>query len=438
MIFLLDIILFANLILAYQKFRYVIAPPILMGSGMFVASFVATIYYEEWRMEEMLLESVLIIGGGTLFFTIVCIFFRRVKPRIVEKITFTLDKIDDGKILSFLFVLILLGIIVSLMKLMAYASFFGGGLGFSNLIESAREDLLNGGRKFEFPFYLRWLSNFVSLSSCITTWILSVYLFAKKTNKYIVKISILQLFLLIIDGLVSGAKGGAFDTMARFGVVYTFFLYAKTGTYHLSKSTVKKALIAFVIVLLSFKGMNLVMGRDVDSLKPADLFAAYVGAEIKNFDIYLHGDDGNDDNMFYGQQTFLTYYTKKYPQKMKYEDGKFLFVGDSFLGNVYTQYYHYHKDFGTLGVFVMLAIIAFTSMFMYNRALDTFKNPLEINCWLLIYSMTAFHLFMSFFSARYTIGLFHWGFVTNMIFVWLVSKWFATFIKKNAKVKIHQ
>ena len=116
------------------------------------------------------------------------------------------------------------------------------------------------------------------------------------------------------------------------------------------------------------------------------------------------------------------------------DDVELLFVDDAFLGNVYTQYYHYHKDFGTIGVFVILTIIAFTSMFMYNRALDTLNNPLEINCWLLIYSMTAFHLFMSFFSARYTIGLFHWGFVTNMIFIWLESKWLSTFIKnENAK-----
>lgn len=418
-------------------FRYVIAPPILMGSGMFMASFIATIYYNEWRMDELLLESVLIIGGGTLFFTIACYIFLREKPSIVSEKTFILETCDDNRVALFLYVLISLGIIVSLMKLIAYASFFGGGLGFSELIASAREDFLTGGKNFEFPFYLRWMSNFVSLSSCITTWILCVYLFANEKNIFIIKISVLQLFLLIIDGLVSGAKGGAFDTMARLGVVYIFFLYAKTGTYYLSRSTIKKAIIAFVLVLLSFKGMNLIMGREVDSLKPADLFAAYVGAEIKNFDIYLHGEDGNDDNMFYGQQTFLTYYTKKYPQEMKYEDGNFLFIDDVFLGNVYTQYYHYHKDFGTLGVFIMLAIIAFTSMFMYNKALETLNNPLEMNCWLLIYSMTAFHLFMSFFSARYTIGLFHWGFVTNMIFIWFESKWFSTFIN-NENVNTNQ
>lgn len=431
MIFVLDIILLINIYVAVRFFKYLISPPVLVGSGMLIASLVATLYIREWRLDELLPESVAIIGGGTLYFTLICIVLRKKAPRISEPNEFDFKKYNYSFVKQFVAFLIGVGLLVSILKIQSYAFFFGDGLSISSLIQSARSDFQTGDNKFSFPFYVKWMSNFVVLCSNITIWILCVQLYSKSKNRRIVFLCIIQLLLLSIDGLLSGAKGGAFDTIARFGVVYIIYSYARSGTYRISSATIKKMAITLFLILLSFKSMNLVMGRDVESLNATDLFAAYVGAEIKNFDIYMHGEDGNDNNMFWGQSTFETYYKRKYPKKLSGDQGKFLFVGDSFLGNVYTQYYHYHKDFGTEGVFAVLSVIAFTSMFMYNRALKTLQAPLKINCWLLIYSMTAFHLFMSFFSARYTIGLFHWGFVTNMIFVWLMSKWFASSINKQ-------
>ena len=70
MIFLLLLILSANLYFAYKHFGTVIASPVLVGAGMCLATVNATLYYSEWEMSKMSIHTLIIIGGGTCFFTV--------------------------------------------------------------------------------------------------------------------------------------------------------------------------------------------------------------------------------------------------------------------------------------------------------------------------------------------------------------------------------
>ena len=73
MIYLLDFILLFNLIVAYIAFKNILAPPVLMGTGMLLASFICTYNYDVYEMDVMLMETVIILGGGSLLFTIFCL-----------------------------------------------------------------------------------------------------------------------------------------------------------------------------------------------------------------------------------------------------------------------------------------------------------------------------------------------------------------------------
>ena len=86
MIFLLALILYFNLMVAYSYFKSLIAPPMLVGIGMFGAACIASMYYSEWELDSLLIGTVLIIGGGTFLFTLFCmlidyVFFPKSKLR---------------------------------------------------------------------------------------------------------------------------------------------------------------------------------------------------------------------------------------------------------------------------------------------------------------------------------------------------------------------
>lgn len=77
MIYSLCGVLLLNVVLAFKLFRNILAPPVLLGAGMLGAAFVAALHYDVWRMDIMLYESVLLLGGSTLLFTLFCSIFRK-------------------------------------------------------------------------------------------------------------------------------------------------------------------------------------------------------------------------------------------------------------------------------------------------------------------------------------------------------------------------
>ena len=85
MIFILDIILAINLYLAIRYFKSIVSPPCLMGIGMFLASIIATFYYQEWSMSKFSDHAVFLLGGGCLFFTLCCISLRKINNNMVVR-----------------------------------------------------------------------------------------------------------------------------------------------------------------------------------------------------------------------------------------------------------------------------------------------------------------------------------------------------------------
>ena len=79
-------------------------------------------------------------------------------------------------------------------------------------------------------------------------------------------------------------------------------------------------------------------------------------------------------------------------------------------------------------------IIAFISMFFYQKAMKSLLYPTNINIYLLIYASMAINLFMSFFSSKFTENVFSIGgwktFLSMEIFTWFAKK-YLLFHSKN-------
>ena len=140
------------------------------------------------------------------------------------------------------------------------------------------------------------------------------------------------------------------------------------GIENLKKTVWIKILILFVFFVIGFKSVSTFIGRQTDDTNNTSMLAEYCGAEIKNFDIYMHGYDGNTRSKRFGEYTFMNYYKETIPGFQK-DNGQFQSIGKFDLGNVYTQYFQFHMDFGMIGVFALSSLLSILSMFIYNLSL---------------------------------------------------------------------
>ena len=89
--------------------------------------------------------------------------------------------------------------------------------------------------------------------------------------------------------------------------------------------------------VLSFRGLGMLVGRTLDERTNFDVLAEYCGAEIKNFDIYMHGKNGNGKTRFLGEDSFWMLYHDFHPEYVRYPR-EFQDINGCHLGNVYAQF----------------------------------------------------------------------------------------------------
>lgn len=178
MILLVDFLLLINVYWAYKAFKNVISPPFVLGVGMFLASMVSTLYYKEWRMDEMLFESALILAFCPLFFTLCCVLFRQKQSQNMM----TNVSIDVNSYKSPLVFLVCMSFVNCLIKVKLYQAAFGSYLNFSELLFSVRMDAWSGDNTFHYPQIVVWMTSISVFFSYVTFWVLSICLIQKKMN----------------------------------------------------------------------------------------------------------------------------------------------------------------------------------------------------------------------------------------------------------------
>lgn len=430
MIFLLDIILVLNIVLAYKRFRFFLSPPVLWGGGMLLASIVVTFYYREWEIDKLSFETVFFVGFGTLFFTVSCLLFQK-KTNHYLKNDFDERKIlfNKKRLTILLCILILLCIYNGDMRMMVYRNYFGNSVDESSLLQSARVALMWG--EIEMPFAVSFLSRALFCFFIIISWVLTEQLFSPQKDKKFIVLCIVFLVTEIILSARIGDKISIVERVMIFITIYSFE-YLSKGKKKISGRLLLKLGVVFVLFIYSFNSFNELVGRsdfsEVDT--KSSLVSIYMGAEIKNFDTYIRDDNNkNTRTVPWGGYTFSQVY-KKMGVKLKNQH-EFQHVGFYDLGNVYTTYFYFHRDFGGIGVFILTFIVAGLSMFLYNKSMFYIKMSPKQNYYLYIYSICTTTLFMAFFSSRFTERFFSVRFIVDCIFLYLIILFFDNFFKRK-------
>ncbi|WP_455669305.1 O-antigen polymerase [Phocaeicola sp.] len=438
MIFILIILLSVSLLIAYKCFNNVIAPPVLMSVGMLAASLLVCLFYREWEIDKLQSATCWLLGGGTLCFTLSCVAFldRNSRKKTWCKSELSLDFIIIHRVRLFYIVSNIIGGLCLFLKIYHLKSFFGN-LAIPLLIGASRVEAGEGDNLFHFPSIVRMMGSYTSVLSFLTIWLISIKILSKSKIKerFLSCLLVGQLLLTVFDAFLSGAKGNLISVIFQFLIIYLIVFYSRQGSYVVNKKILVKVFIILALLIVSFKGLSLLMGRVVEKQSNSALVAEYCGAEIKNFDIYIKSRSSLVRSKSCGAVTFGALYRDFGSDLTEPDSEGFQSMGDYTLGNVYTQFYAFHKDFGSWGCFLVPFLFAAISMFCYRKAICMVSHPMKFNAYVFIYASIAMSVFMSFFSCKFTETNMNLGYFRSIFYLCVMQYFFKKYLLNSSLKK---
>jgi oligosaccharide repeat unit polymerase len=233
----------------------------------------------------------------------------------------------------------------------------------------------------------------------------------------------------VINSVMLGSRGGALQIIVAIIVCY-LFLQKKYNCWKPKLKMQQIFLIAAIMLLLmfTFNGVGNLLGRNSVinySTTAVGELAKYMGAEIKNLDIYL--ENPFEGNQMAGSQTFgviLSWISKRLHLGWNVETVlPFQKVGGISLGNVYTVFYAYIYDFGYVGAAILTMVFAVLVQLIYEYA--TLERKRKINFRIILNSYVLSLVVFSFFGERFFAAVLNTSFI-KYILLWKFMIWFVT------------
>ena len=182
-----------------------------------------------------------------------------------------------------------------------------------------------------------------------------------------------------------------------------------------------------------------IMGRNMQSNSIFDYLSVYLGAEVKNLDLFLQEKNNIEKNTIWGSQTFIAIiatWGKKIGFNGYHEyklDLPFRSVNGVGLGNVYTTFYPYIYDFGYIGCIVLVAIMAILSQVCYE-IIKKIRGKKNVQICVLIYGVIYSCLLLSFFSNKFFENIFSMNFIKYIVIWFLLNLVFCEFDYKDNRI----
>lgn len=415
----------------YLNKKDIIAPSFLFSLSFLFASFFALLNDKKWAI-NLSNETYIVIAGGVAEFILVgfitkLIFSRSYKKQIISSYSLKVDKSLTVKMMTIEIVqLIFIYFIIKTIKQITGQANIISAIFVFNSSNNGFIDL-----DVTLPTYIKLMQTFITAFG-----VFGEYLFARSIvfEKKFNMVLFFETLIGLLAPLLNGSRGGTI-----FGLV-TFFVFLYMIKRDESNNLVNNTkyimygmvFVGLVLVLLEWSAT--IVGRNVDSIKFMDYISTYVGAEIKNLDIFINQKFFPINEEIRGQQTFYTVinFLIKHanlavdPYNL---DLPFRISNGYGLGNVATTFYPWIYDFGYQGVFWLTLIMSVTSEFIYQmtKRCHRFLAPLSR----LFYGGTIVPcIIFAFFSNKFYESM-DIIFITLSIIIWIGSNYM--FSKENNK-----
>lgn len=423
------VVLLALLVICFFIFRKELAAPaFLFTFGFAVQAVWAVLYQKAWGL-GLHTNTFLVIVLGVAEFIAVCYITNLILEKNYSKKKSrertTAKKVSYIKVNKILTWLCLIFTIVSSVIYLYFAVKCGGG-DFSSL-----DGIANGISGYNVMAKFTdsvipmpsIVSNMNIVAAAIGFWFIYIivnnFVAAKKINA----LQTITAILCILSSMLSGSRTVAATMVLSALVAYLILVLKNNGKYRITKKSAGVAIIAVVTAMIVFYGTAVVMGRDDVNDIPSYL-SVYLGAEVKNLDMYLkkHPFGENNAGQMWGAQTFHNIYIAPVVMrlngniKMYQQDQPFRKYHGLKLGNVHTTFYQYIYDFGYIGEAILVAIMAIISQIIYflaKRSSNSKHPPMPF----LIYFMVSNSLILSFFSEKF------YGTIISTLFIKYVVIW---------------
>lgn len=433
------LILALLLVVDYKHERFLISPTALYLIGFILAALCALFFSGKWGLSLHVITAFVLVGGPLCFClasaSMDFVFDRRFSALKVDSsgrsISPSLSPHKAGFycatfVAAIFQISILLLAIVEIAKLVPAESIVTS-------IGSFKEINTFSMDKVQFDFPLKQLINFSKAGG----YLFSVgfpYLLCHKTA-FSNKASRLLLLIIAFVGLVASAGLGFVVNGRTLGLGYiaiacfSYFIFSKRLGENLF--TKKRLLICLTIVALGLASFQLLSFGRSDGISFLDYIAIYLGAPIANLDTFIVSGSYPTSDLF-GQMTFssiITYIGAKcHVSDFSYVlDLPFLMRGEYSMGNVYTIYYSFIKDFGLIFVPLLVAFMAVLAQWLYRLCFSTSLSETKLILIVLLYSFVAYQIFFSFFSCKFYEEIISPGLVTTAIYVVLFGQFFFKF-----------
>lgn len=259
--------------------------------------------------------------------------------------------------------------------------------------------------KFNTDYKLR-MPSYVSVGNLVGRALCYIALYIFINNYVLIKKIDIKMLLVVIIYLVGSLMGGRTEALriitAALILWYYFFKRKNGWGKDGMKIAIRVGIIAIAIVI-GFSLIRGILGRT--TYDPVKVVFGYLGAPLKNFDSFISNPQ-RSINGIWGAMTFtkfINWIGLKFgiSNWVYVSDQPFLYFKDFRMGNVYTTYYNFYYDFGVLGCFVLISIIAIYYCRIYNKLKCQQHNNKIIDFRLLLYAYLFNDLIMLPFSSRF-------------------------------------
>lgn len=393
----------------------VMSPGVLITFSFLFSSCWALAYTKAWSLEPSV-QTILVIILGVFEFVVVTFVISQVMDNSIIK-NKGLYWVDVSKLK--LVLVLLIEILITLIAISSIKRVTGVS-NISDAIYVYRRTSLFSTHGFALPKMVYIGHYFCNAAGYFFGYILIKKLILLK------KMDWLCIAVVVVSGYEStlyGSRTGLF--MLLFGLVAYWYLLKRIYVGRQLKIKTKYYIMgAFGLTafLATFKQLAILLGREV-SASAFDYLAIYLGAEIKNLDIFISQNRFPITTDIAHSQTFIflsSFLAKLFGKPfVSYKlDLPFQSVNGFNLGNVYTMFYQFLYDMGYAGVFIFTLLMAVIVQIIYSKA-KAFRDNGKVSYSILLYGYIVNTFVLAFFSDKF------YELVANSSFFYIVLFWVA-------------
>lgn len=398
-----------------------ISPPFLFSLGFAACALFTLLFSERWQY-SMSGTVFLVVGGSVLVFCLVSYVMslpgRHEETRAGQKEADWLLPNHRGALVAF--VLLEAAVLVwSVYQISVSfpASSIAGSIGRFNSVVKFTDA---GANVYGFP--LKQLVSASGVLGYVFGLLLAQALVFKKADPLLCLIGLmLAASIEVVNASRTMAVGFFFST----AIAYLLLRRIRDGRFpEIRMRTVACIAILLAVFLATFPLVAQVVQGRITSSDHTTYMSAYIGAQIPNLDTFIQSGMHEAKRSIWGYMTFrnsIRWVGMHFgiPEFVYQYDLPFNQINGYATGNVYTTFYAFIYDFGYLGCFVLTVLMAAISWLVYRQARKADGGPFH-SMWIIIYSIVAYALLLSFFSNKFYEGFFCIPMLNRLLYLFAI------------------